>query len=224
MRIAIYTAIIGDYDTLKEPLIKPKGVDFICFTDSDITSKHWKVIRVDKGDLCNTRMARKIKILPHRYLADYDYSIWHDGNFQIHGDITTLIDESRMRAFNHIHCRDGRSCIYDEADAIIALENDPRIKKEYDDPAIVANQVWTYVEEGYPTGYGLIASGILLRRHNDLLVSTTMEVWWNQVKHASKRDQLSFNYSAWKTGLQYNPIELDIRNNPYMQITRHNAS
>ena len=54
-------------------------------------------------------------------------------------------------------------------------------------------------------------------------VRETMEAWWHQVKHASKRDQLSFNYSAWKTGLQYNPIELDIRNNPYMKITRHYA-
>ena len=29
-----------------------------------------------------------------------------------------------------------------------------------------------------------------------------MEKWWNQIKNFSKRDQLSFNYVVWKTGIK----------------------
>ena len=32
--IVVYTAIFGDYDDLYEPLVRPKNVDFVCFTDN----------------------------------------------------------------------------------------------------------------------------------------------------------------------------------------------
>ena len=39
MKVVVYTAIIGGYDTLNEPLVKPDGVDFVCFTDRDMESE-----------------------------------------------------------------------------------------------------------------------------------------------------------------------------------------
>ena len=34
-RFVVYTAIFNNYDWLKDPVVVPKGIDFICYTDSD---------------------------------------------------------------------------------------------------------------------------------------------------------------------------------------------
>ena len=86
----IYTAIIGGYDELIEPSFKPKGWDFICFSDRPLKSKTWKV----KDNLPlyedNTRTARKHKLLAHRLFPNYDFSLWIDGNINVIGDVNEL--------------------------------------------------------------------------------------------------------------------------------------
>jgi hypothetical protein len=76
MKKVIYTSIIGKYDELVEPKYIPKGYDFICFTDIDDIPQDtiWEIRKVIPlyGD--NTRTARKYKILPHRFLPEYDIS------------------------------------------------------------------------------------------------------------------------------------------------------
>ena len=42
-----------------------------------------------------------------------------------------------------------------------------------------------------------------------------MELWWEELKYNSKRDQLSFNYCAWKYKLKFNYMDGDSRNNEY---------
>ena len=42
MKIAVYTSIFGGYDELHEDQLQMDGVDYICFTDSDIKSKTWR--------------------------------------------------------------------------------------------------------------------------------------------------------------------------------------
>ena len=78
------------------------------------------------------------------------------------------------------------------------------------------------MDNHYPRNNGLIVSGILLRKHNEEDVKVTMEKWWEELKYGSKRDQLSFDYSAWKTDLKFNYISGDIRNNKYFHLLSHN--
>ena len=47
-----------------------------------------------------------------------------------------------------------------------------------------------------------------------------MEMWWEEVKYGSLRDQLSFNYSAWKTDFNFTFIEEDIDNNPWFKLMK----
>ena len=227
MNKVIYTAIFGDYDYLERPQVVPKGFDFICFTDSEIKSDFWEVRKVTPLYQDSTRNARKYKILPHRFLQNYDISIWMDGNFLIRGDLNELLDnylsDVNFACHDHMNCAlDPRNCVYQEAQAIIWLgENDPN-KRYKDDPTIIKTQVDKYFQEGYPRENGLIVSGVLLRKHNQKDVVTTMERWWEEIKYGSKRDQLSFDYSVWKTNLKYNYIEGDIRDNKYFKLLSHN--
>ena len=90
-RVAVYTAIFGGYDNLESPKVVDPNVDYICFTDSDLKSDVWNIKKVPAIYNDSTRCARKYKLLPHRYLSDYDISIWVDGNIVIHGNIDKFL-------------------------------------------------------------------------------------------------------------------------------------
>ena len=72
-----------------------------------------------------------------------------------------------------------------------------------------------YITSGYPRNNGLVVQMEVLRRHNEKDVIEAMEDHWVELKHNSKREQLSFNYIAWKNKLKFNYIEGDSRDNKY---------
>jgi len=227
MNKVIYTAIFGGYDYLETPKYVPKGFDFVCFTDTDFKSDFWEVRKVLPLYKDSTRNARKYKLLPQRYLKEYDISVWVDGNFLIRDDVNELIDkylsDRNFACYDHKNCQlDPRGCVYQEAEAIFHLGNNDPNKKFKDDPNLIIEQVNRYYKDRYPSNNGLIVSGILLRKHNEEDVKITMEKWWEELKYGSKRDQLSFDYSAWKTDLKFNYISGDIRDNKYFYLLSHN--
>ena len=60
-----------------------------------------------------------------------------------------------------------------------------------------------YQTEGYPEHNGLVVQMEVLRRHNETDVVDSMEDQWVELKYNSKREQLSFNYIAWKNDLKF---------------------
>lgn len=210
----IYTAITGNYDNLKEPKLISENFDYVCFTDnSNLKSKVWKIIQIDyyKNDLVKT--ARRYKILPHLYFSDYEYSIWIDGGFKIVGDIDEFID-TKMGNQNMMYFKHRvRNCIYDESKKCIDCKKD----KE----SIIRSQMKKYKLEGYPRNEGLIESGVIVRKHNDTHVIKLMEDWWAEVDKFSKRDQLSFNFVAWKNHAEYVLLCENIVSNKYFRWISH---
>ena len=226
MKKVIYTTIIGKYDILEEPSFIPEGYDFICFTDQKINKPNsiWEIRQVLPLYKDNTRTARKYKILPHRFLPEYDISIWTDGNELVVGDINKLqekyLKDKNMAIYNHMSCWDKRDCVYEEAKALFNLGNQNNNWK--DDPSIITKQMERYVNEQYPPNNGLIVSGVMFRKHNKKDVINCMETWWTELKYGSRRDQLSFNYAAWKCNTQFNWINQDIRDDGYVLEVKHN--
>ena len=229
MKKVIYTSIIGGYDSLEEPKYIPKGYDFICFTDQEINNPNsiWKIKKVLPLYKDSTRTARKYKILPHRFLPEYDLSIWVDGNELVVGDVNKMLEKylenENMAVYNHMSCWDRRDCVYQEAQALfnLGIKDSTNWK---DNPKIISEQMNRYNKEGYPPNNGLIVSGVMFRRHNSPQVIKCMEFWWEELKKGSKRDQLSFNYSSWKTKTNFNWINQDIRNDGYFLEVKHNKS
>ena len=78
-----------------------------------------------------------------------------------------------------------------------------------------------YQEVGYPPNNGLINGGIILRHHNEPDCKKVMEDWWSEIKYNSKRDQLSFNYAAWKNNFQFNYLDGHDRTNYYFNYIKH---
>lgn len=227
-KIVVYTAIFGDYSGLIDQP-KLKNVDYICYTDKkDLKSKRWQIVNVSqpiKND--NTRSNRYYKILPHKHLSEaYDISVYIDGNVLILKDFSDLITEkisgAKMSCFDHNQNKgDATNCIYKEYEAILEIARSSGNFK--DNPEVMKKQVEGFKADGYPKNNGLITASILIRKHFDQEVIDLMEAWWHIVLNQSKRDQLSFNYVAWK--LNFNSLALidgDVREgNPWFYMISH---
>ena len=211
----IYTSVFGGYDEVVEQ--SSNGWDWKCFSEDTHTP-----IYED-----NNRNAKRFKVLPHRYLKDYEYSVFIDGNMSVRGDLNELVDkylvDSNVAFFSHSNNNlDGRNCAYDEARTIFELGDknmkatpDRGILNYKDNPFVIEKQMNRYIDEGFPKNNGLITGMVILRRHNEADCIQTMEDWWTEIKYNSKRDQLSFNYCAWKNNLKFNYMKGDSRNNQY---------
>ena len=212
----VYTSIFGDYDEKQEQRVS--GWDCKCFDETNSVKIY--------SD--NNRNAKKFKVLPHRYFGiDYEYSIFIDGNMKVVGNIDELIDkylsDANVAFYSHNHnTLDARNCPYEEAKTILSLgEKNMKITPERgilnykDNPYIIKKQMDRYSHEGFPTNNGLITGMVILRRHNESDCMRVMEDWWTEIKYGSKRDQLSFNYVAWKNNLKFNYIDGDSRKNDY---------
>ena len=210
----IYTAIFGDYESLLNPKVINPYLDYICFTDNpNLTSDVWEIRLITNLDMDNTRKARTIKILPHKYLKEYEFSIWVDAGFRIIGDmedyINTYIKDGLLIGIKH----SVRNCIYEEIDVCNS--------RDKDDGFILETVINKYESEGYPKNNGLIESGVLFRRHNNQIVINLMEQWHYEVMNYSKRDQLSFNYVCWKNNFKYDEADIYCWKNQYFEHFMH---
>lgn len=201
MRKACFTALFSNYEDLKEPAIKPEGFNFYCFTDQDITSKIWKIIKI-VPDMPAQRMARKIKILPHVYLPDYEYTFWLDASFQINGDINDFWNryfKSPLSAPAH----PIRNCIYREIASCIA-------NKRGDEQELIIQRE-AYEKQKVPSFQNnIITSGVLMRQKTPGCVNMCNE-WWEELSKHSARDQIAF--AKISRGWRFNTFKWDYTNN-----------
>ncbi len=184
MRIAIYTAIFGKYKTFNLPETKISGWDFVSFLG-------------EGGNID----AKKFKLLPHRYLPQYDVSVWIDGSIIIIDDIIPVI-EKYLKEDDFVvlaHPGDHKHLsIYEEAEKCIQFGKGDAFK--------VKGQIDAYKREGCPEDREVIATGIIIRRHNKPNIIEFNEAWWNEIQKYSVKDQISFPYVAWKHQLEYKKI------------------
>ena len=227
----IYTSVFGCSEEnnyhLHKPDVKLEGYDFICFTDNqNFKSDVWDIRIVDKLYDDGARNAKRYKLLPHRFLKEYDISIWIDIEVKITKDINNLVEgylnKSNLAILNHELCGrtvtgnlNVRKCVYEEAKFIKWLgDNHP--KKQYKDNIdIINSQVNRYREEGYPENNGLARTTVIFRKHNEDDVVKQSELWWEEMKYGSRRDQIGFNYSAWKQDFNFDYIQEDIDDNEF---------
>lgn len=201
-KIVVYTAISGDYDQLKSPEFVNENCDYICFSDNQsLKSDCWHIVPFREHFEDTTLTTRHVKLLPHRYLSSYEFSIWIDGNIVIKNNISNLLnlylENASIAMFKHPL---NRCSIKDEVTACIELKKDLKRKLIF--------QRDLYYSLGYQDGDACIPGTCsILRRHNEKKLILAMEEWWMHVRTYSKRDQVSFPFVAWKIGIPFNLIE-----------------
>ena len=221
MKTCCYTCIFGGYDVL-QPIAQPgEGIDYICFTnDLKKTVPGWKLrpIPKDLANLSPIKQQRLIKILPNKYLKEYDISIWVDGNIAVIGDLRkTFLSKYDLNMYPvYMRKHPTRDCIYEEQKAVVRLKRDTE--------ANTKRQIETYRAEGFPAKFGLVESNVILRRHNDQRCAALMYRWAVQVVKGSHRDQLSFNYAVWRTGIKYGILDENLLTDENFRICRHGTT
>ena len=190
-RKVVYTCIFGNYDELKDPEVLNPNWDYICFTDQNLISKKWDVRKIPSDCVSEDvrKVQRKIKILAHRYLKNYDTSIWLDGNIQMLIDPDEFLSRYSHNSFSMI-AHPERICLYDELDACERLGKDTNSSMN-----VLRDKL---ASEKYPHNNGMVQTGVLIRNHLDDSINGFCEVWWNHVMKYSHRDQTVFNYVLWK--------------------------
>lgn len=215
-KICIYTCITGNYDDVKEIKQVEDNIDYFLFTNNKrIKSNTWKVIYIDNEGLDNIRLARKIKIMGHNILKNYDVTVWLDGASYIRKSVREFIakycdlDKYDLIGFKH----KSRDCIYIEALECVKVKKD---KEE-----IIKLQIDKYKKDKYPSHNGLIESTILIRDFNNKRLIKVMKDWFIEVCNFSYRDQLSFNYAAWKNKFNFKLLDINVFNNEYFGRIEH---
>lgn len=212
-RVVVYTAIFGGKDKLQEVRRMP-GVDFVCFTDDDnLRSKTWKIIKVNGPYADPRKNAKLYKVLPHRYFKDHDYSLWVDGTHVPIVDCRYLVHQFLNRDDMALFAHRKRKCVYQEMEACVNYNKADR--------QIVKKQEEKYKREAYPADHGLAECTVILRRHQSPKVIKAMEDWWQEIESFTLRDQLSFNYIAFRHHLSYALLPGNVHENPFFSFSPH---
>ncbi len=220
MKNVIYTILVGNYDSLMQPLAVDERFDYVCFSN-DITDEKvgvWTIRRIPFENSDNTRVSRYPKILPHKVFPDCDYSLYIDANIQIIGRelydvINRKIEENALIAqVPNIF----RNCIYKDIE--IAY------RKRKVDLKGAKRQYKHLEQEEFPAHFGLFENNVILRKHNDPMVIEISEAWWKEYSNYTHRDQFCLMYVYWRHN--YMPTYLfgegkNARNVEYLKLVKH---
>jgi hypothetical protein len=204
-RRVVYTCLLGASELFNDFAYESDGeIDFVCFTDDpDLRSAFWDVRLVSRELLDAPRASKRIKALPHRFLPEYEWSLYIDNTVRLKERPKTLFDRFLAPSPSPFVCfkNPWRDCVYDEADEVL--------RHRYDEPARVLSQMRFYRHLGYPAHAGLAKATVILRRHRDPSLVPLMERWHQQVLRFSLRDQLSLNPVAWYDAFEIGYLPFD---------------
>jgi len=188
---AIYTVLLGGYETLK-PAPRYAGWDSIAFVDDmGQDPKGWTLrhFPVDPA-LGIVRTSRLPRILPHHYLPEYDRSVYIDASVTLKTDPASW-GEAPWIAARHWE----RDNVWQEFEA-------NRIARKGHEQTL-AEQAAHYKEAKLERGrMPLTQNCVILRDHQNDLVKKTNEAWWKYFDEGSARDQLSLPKAFFETGLR----------------------
>lgn len=208
--IGVYTALFGPYDKVLEP--RYRQVPFILFTDQDMKSDGWQV-KQTKRPHPDARYASRFFFDQSCYcMPQFEYTIMHGAKTRLTMPPAKIVeylpDNIDIACFAHPH----RRTVYEEARACIGWRKDK--------PEVIKAQMARYRQAGFPKSFGLSACILLVRRNTQQLRDFE-DMWWNEVKNGSCRDQLSFDYCRWKTGMEVAYLPGNLFKSPMFRVGRH---
>ena len=106
-----------------------------------------------------------------------------------------------------------RACIYDEVLASRGMAKYAGLP--------LAEQVASYRAEGFPAQAGLIAAGLIARRSGQPALARIEAAWWAENLRWTYQDQLSLPVVLWRLGAGYDPVPLNLWNNPWFDRADH---
>ena len=239
MRVAIYTAVFGDYDEPKEPPAQDIDCDFFCFTDAPRQqhASRWRIIQVARDSRLHPRMqAKRYKLLSHEVFPGgrlavrydplmalffsrprYDATIWVDGSLSLRSarfarDVRECLAKASWAMFPH----PDRDCIFEEAMASAAMLKYRCLPIE--------EQVASYRRRGIQPHSGLYACGVIARKEPlSAKLREANKVWWAENLKWTYQDQLSLPFVLHQLGIGVDLIPGSLWHNDWFDWIPHKS-
>ena len=207
-----YTAVYGDYDSVKPHPDHPAVERWLCFTDDpELVADGWEVVYRPLRFKHPRLAAKWWKCHP----PEADASLWLDGSVLLNGPeyidmIVDGLDHRDLVMFRH----PVRDCIYDEV-----LASEPMVK--YFGCDLQAQQR-RYASQGWPTHGGLWATTTFARRHTPTVLAFG-GAWFAHNELLTYQDQVSLPPLLADYGLDPWPIPGDLWGNPWFRLVGHRS-
>ena len=201
-----YTAIIGEYDSVK---------------NQPITDAPFVIVNSVPFDGTNVMRARWAKLMAHRLFPGVEYILWVDGSMRLHAPcsmgalVAQHLAEHDLAVMKHPFL----DCLYDDCLACLKAG-----KASFEQ--VKATHAH-YEAIRYPRGIGHTEHGMMLRRMTKPIIELC-EAWFSElVRTQTTRDQWHMAPIARNMGVQYKVIPerfFDVeRHTPKQVRKRHNA-
>jgi hypothetical protein len=207
----IYGFLVGDYGKLNEPLIKSKGWDYVLFSDNkNLKSNIWDIRPLSKEyknikDPKRIAMMHRIEFYKLFKKSEYENIMCVHGDLLIKEDLNNFMKEYDLNnnkydlaILEHPH----RNCVYAEAFVVKHFK--------LDFPELIDKVVIKYQSENYPLENGLYCTALMVIKNKKDNLREFFKIWSNEYINGSRRDQLSINYSLWKSNKLGNNINVKL--------------
>ncbi|WP_019956607.1 glycosyltransferase domain-containing protein [Yoonia vestfoldensis] len=191
-RIAVVTAIFGDFDRLLP--VDPawaKNTDFFLFSDQVFDQQRvWQPVHCNYDHHDSRRRARFVKVNLPTYFSDYEWVIWIDGNILLCTDPATIaraLDAQQVDFASFRH--PDRTTIIAEAEACLRFDKD--------DIGAIGNHIKRNIPTIRKLEPLLFETNVCAMRPGDQEVQNMCSVWWEKIMNGSKRDQLSLPIAVY---------------------------
>jgi GT2 family glycosyltransferase/glycosyltransferase involved in cell wall biosynthesis len=217
-RIAIFTAIAGDFEVQKFPEHLIGECDYFLFVDQPVPDVGLFNLRPTEFVSPDPRRtARFVKTHPHHLLSGYDIAVWIDSNIIVRGAaLASMIAEFQASDFPVASVpHPWRSSVYEEAAECI--------RRKLDDETTISAQMGRYHAEGFDSD-GLIETNLMMYDLRHPKVPQFLNAWWREIDCGSRRDQLSVNFAMHEAGIDCMRLTKkpdSVRNHPEFAILTH---
>lgn len=219
-KFCVYTAIVGGYDEIKQPLVIDEDFDFILFSDDAKDSRIgvWEVKSLDYDNVIRTKTARYVKTHPELLCKGYETCVWIDASVKIlsktfYEQVKSFYKEGVAIA-SLVH--PDWTCTYQELFQIMYLGWESEF----------VTLEWGNFLRGksFPRGIGTFETRVLYRNHSNENIRLLDGLWWECIEHYSRRDQYSFRYCLWKLNVEcvgFLPANYNAHNNEFFVVENH---
>ena len=200
----VYTAVMGGYDDLPTVSIHDKRIRYVCFSDMRLGgSSVWEVVPVNNYFVDRKITNGFLKANSH-IIFGYDViSLWIDGNLRDLNvtveSLLELVKTTPVATLPHL----VRTSISEEVDEVV------RVGLEH--PSIAQHWRQLMAEASFPDSRRLSATMLVARDHRDSALRRANGAWWRLISSGIRRDQLTFNYALWESGVEQTYIDADWR-------------
>jgi hypothetical protein len=203
-KVFVYTAITGSYDEPPTFRDLDESIACFCFTDAlRELPEPWQLQPIPSyfGDPKLT--SGFLKTHPHLLFPADSTVVWVDGNLDELSLSVAGVDQLLGDRSVAVPAHRERDRVRDEAEVVARLQ--------LDDPVRVQRLLQSLQTAGFPDDLGLSATMFLVRDLSDPAMPRMNETWWRAIAELSRRDQLTFEFALWRSGLRKRVIEADYR-------------